>query len=64
MLLLIVPNFCCNKDTFDDELVNSSDQGNFQEKFQGYFTELLWFLIDHNENVKALTLKNSSEILD
>ena len=38
-----------------DESENSSNQGNF--------LELLRFLIDHNKDIKAVTLKNAPEIL-
>ena len=38
-----------------DESENSSNQGNF--------LEFLRFLADHNQNIKAVTLKNASENL-
>ena len=39
----------------DDESENSSNQGNF--------LELLQFLSDHNDDIKAVTLKNAPENL-
>lgn len=52
------------QDPFDRDIFqDSSNQGVFQEKFQGHFLELLRFLADHNGNIKALSLKNSPEKL-
>lgn len=52
------------QDPFDRDIFqDSSNQGVFQEKFQGHFLELLRFLANHNGNIKALSLKNSPEKL-